>query len=192
MGSESETFGLIKPDGIKRGKTPSIIAFIMQNGFRITEAKWVILTPEEAEELCPYHFGWLEVVGNKVIKNCTKGGIDPKTHFGSGYDSAIALGKIVRQWNVSYLSEKPVCFRGIKGVNGNTPEEFRKFVGETDEWDKNTVRGLFRDPEETIVRATIEQRTYQNVIHVPDPERIAFEKAIILGAKAIHVIKPEE
>ncbi len=187
---DGETFGLIKPDGIKRRITPSIIAFVMQNGFSITEARWVVLTREEASKLCPCDLNWLEIVGNKVAKNCIKGGIDPRASFGNDYD-IIALGKMVWQWNTSYLTERPMCFLEIRGANGNTPQEFKKFVGKTDEWSKNTVRGLFRNPEETIIKATQEHRAYQNVIHVPDLERVAFEKAIILDAETIHIIKPE-
>ncbi len=187
---DSETFGLIKPDGVLRRITPNIIAFIMQNGFGITEARWVILTREEAERLCPYHLGWFETVGNKIAKNCIEGGIDPRVLWNTDYD-IITLGKMVRLWNIKYLTERPMCFLEIKGVNGNTPQEFKRFVGKTDEWSENTVRGLFRDPRETIIKATQEQRAYQNVIHVPDSERIAFEKAIILEAEVIHIIKPE-
>ncbi len=186
----SETFGLIKPDGIKRRITPSIIAFIMKNGFSVTEARWVVLTQEEASKLCPYDINWLEAVGNKVVKNCMEGGIDPRVHFGNDHDT-ITLGKPVWQWNTSYLSEEPMCFLEIRGKNGNTPQNFKNFVGKTNEWSKDTVRGLFRDPGEDIIKATKEFRAYRNVIHVPDPKRVAFEKAIILGAETIHVIQPD-
>ncbi|MDD4990139.1 MAG: nucleoside-diphosphate kinase [Candidatus Pacebacteria bacterium] len=187
---DSETFGLIKPDGFKRKLTTRIIYFVLKNGFfTITEIRWIILTQKEAEKLCLYNLNHLEIIGDKVVKTCREAGIDPRIHWGSDYD-LIRFGRMVRQWNIRYLTEGPLCFLSIRGTNGNTPQEFKNFVGKTDENNINTVRGRFKDPEEDIKKATERSMSFRNVIHVPDPDRIAFERAIILGAKTLHIIKP--
>lgn len=184
------TFGLIKHDGVKRGITPSIIAFIIENGFNITEARWITLTQREAEKFCSYSFNCLEIIGNKVVKNCIEGGIDPRMCFNNDYD-VVALGRMVMKSNLEYLTEGPMCFLGIGGVDGNTPQKFKDFIGKTNEFDKKTIRGFFRDPNEDIIKSTKMSRSHRNIIHGPDPGIIAFEKEIIMNAKMLYEIKTQ-
>ena len=48
-GSMERTFAMIKPDGVRRGLTPEILARIQRKGYRVVGLKQMLIARETAE-----------------------------------------------------------------------------------------------------------------------------------------------
>ena len=124
---------------------------------------------------------WFAKVGQRTLTNYAKKGLDVKKVFGT--DDAVAIGKTVKQWLITYFQESPVLVAAVEGYE--TIEIVRKISGNTIPIlaVSGTVRGDFS--HDTIDLANEQNRPLRNLIHASD--------AVEDGEKEVALwFKPEE
>lgn len=188
----SETFGLVKPHALLKVNGYKIITFIKRKGFSILEHRFVTLSWEETEDFFPNSLDWFKRIGEKVMKNCKQGEINPVVEFGT--NDLIELGKIVRGWNIEDLTNQVSLALLITGGNGNIIQEFREIVGSTDPTQaaEGTIRKIFSHPNESGILATKEHRIIRNAIHAPDSEEAFLKEKTILWNAQLWEYEPEK
>lgn len=156
-----QTVVFIKPDGMKRALAGSIIARFERAGFKMIACKmiWVDKT------LVGKHYAddekYLKTVGEKALEDYKKHGLDPGEHLGT--DDPLEIGKLVRKWNMDFVSAGPVVAMIWEGPNAI--EQIRKLVGHTfpSAAQPGTIRGDY-SIDSTYMSNTL-KRSVKNLIH---------------------------
>lgn len=166
---------LIKPDGVKKGIIGNIIRRFERVGLKIAAAKmiWVDATfvGKHYKDDKDYH----KTVGSKTLENYEKYGLDPNESLGT--KDPLKIGKMVRKWNMEFLSSGPVFAIFLSG-----PEAVaiaRKIVGNTfpAEASPGTIRGDFS--LDSAYLSNVQKRTTQNMIHASgSKEEAEFERKL--------------
>ena len=170
-----QTVVLIKPDGVKKGIMGEVISRFERVGLKITAAKliWVDKTfvgKHYADE-DKYH----ETVGEKTLENYKKYGLDPNENLGT--EDPVKIGRMVRNWNMEFLSSGPVLAVLLEGPDA--VPIVRKMVGNTfpSEALPGTIRGDFA--LDSAYLSNIKKRTTRNIIHASgNKEEAEFEKKL--------------
>src|SRR5690349_6266636 len=118
---------VIKPDAMQRGLIGEIIGRFERIGLKVVNAKMVKVTRELAETHYPVSDEWLLKVGNNTLSDCLKYEVDAKETMGT--IDPIEIGKLVHEWNVSYLMQEPVLALVVEGTHAI--EVIRKICGST-------------------------------------------------------------
>lgn len=170
-----QTVVLIKPDGVKRGIVGDIVSRFEKVGLKICAAKliWVDKTTvgKHYKDTNSYH----RSVGEKTLENYKKYGIDPKENLGT--KDPVKIGKLVRKWNMDFLSSGPVFAILLQGPGAITI--VRKIVGHTfpAEAPPGTIRGDYS--LDSSFDANVQKRTVRNLIHASGSrEEAEFEKKL--------------
>lgn len=178
-----KTVVLVKPDGVKRGLVGEIISRFEKVGFKIVSAKliWVdkTLVGKHYKDDNEYH----KIVGEKCLENYQKYGIDPNENLGT--KDPVKIGKMVRQWNMDFVSSGPVFALLLEGVNA--VEIVRKIVGHTFPAVAlpGTIRGDYS--HESPLTSNIEKRSVYNLIHASgNPQEAEFERKLWFKEKEIY------
>src|SRR3990167_7473522 len=121
------TVVLVKPDGVKRGVIGDITGRFERVGLKIAAAKmiWVDATHvgKHYKDEDDYH----KSVGQKLLENYKKYGLDAKENLGT--KDPVELGRMIRGWNMEFLSSGPVFATLLFGPGA--VEVVRKIVGHT-------------------------------------------------------------
>lgn len=172
------TLVLIKPDGMKRGLAPEIVARIEGIGLKVIEKKEVQASEEIASKHYPNTEEWLTKVGNNTLGDCEKYGFDPVGILGT--KEPLEIGKLILQYNKEFLMSGPVLALIFEGPHA--VELVRKLVGATLPVlaAPGTIRGDYSG--DSAMLATLEKRSVYNLIHASgDPEEAAREIALWFG-----------
>ena len=156
-----QTVVLIKPDGVKKGIIGQVLSRFERVGLKLIASKmvWVDKTfvGKHYEDKDEYH----KTVGTKTLENYEKYGLDVNENLGT--TDPIEIGRMVRSWNMEFLSSGPVFAMLLEGPGAVAL--VRKIVGHTfpAEALPGTVRGDYA--LDSAFESNLEKRTTQNIIH---------------------------
>lgn len=122
-----KTLVLIKHDGVARGIMGEIITRFERVGLKLCGMKLVQATEDMGHKHYPNTKEWLETVGNRTLEEYKQKGIDPIARLGT--DSPLEIGKLIKAWNVEYLTYGPVLAMVWEGPDA--VKLVRKHVGST-------------------------------------------------------------
>lgn len=152
---------LLKPDTVKRGLIGEILSRFEKAGFKIAALKMVWVKEDLVAKHYPSNREYLISVGNKTLRSYEEYGKDVNEELGT--KDAYEIGKMVRKWNMDFLSSGPVVavlFQGLHAVDavrmmiGNTLPRFA---------DPGTIRGDYS--LDSPILANLNKRPVKNMIH---------------------------
>ncbi len=186
---EEKTVVLVKPDGVKRGLIGEVMRRLESRGLKIIALKMVAASREHAHTHYPNTEEWLRGMGNKTLENYKQYGKDPLKEIGA--DDPLAIGKMVAQWNVDFLTSGPMVAIVVQGIHA--VDMVRKIVGKTvpSMAEMGTIRGDFSVDSPTLANAG--KRALHNIVHASgDQSEAVHELAHWFGAEEIHEYKRAE
>lgn len=155
------TLVLIKPDGVKRGLVGRILTSFEEAGLKIVGLRMVQASREHAEAHYPNTPEWIRGMGMKTLESYRDHGKDPIQEVGT--DDPMAIGEIIKGWNIDYLTSGPVVAVALEGLHAIGV--VRKLVGHTLPLnaDPGSIRGRFSSDSPVVANAL--KRAIQNMIH---------------------------
>jgi nucleoside-diphosphate kinase len=152
---------IIKHDAVNRGLMGKIITRFEQVGLKIVAMEFLQSTEDMGKGHYPTTEEWFRKVGERTLNDYMKRELDPIEELGT--KDPIEIGKLVKQWNVDYLTHGPVLALVFEGP-GAVPV-IRKLVGDTIPAKAlpGTIRGDFG--LDNIELANKFQRPLYNLIH---------------------------
>jgi len=186
---EEKTVVLIKPDGVKRGLIGEVMKRFESRGLKIIAMKMIVASREHAHTHYPNTEEWLRGMGNKTLENYKQYGKDPVTEIGT--DDSLAIGKMVAQWNVDFLTSGPMVALVVRGIHA--VDMVRKIVGKTVPAmaEMGTIRGDFSVDSPTLANAG--KRALHNIVHASgDQSEAAHELTHWFLDEEIHEYKRAE
>ena len=166
---KERTVVLIKPDGVKRALAGEIISRFERIGLKLLAAKliWVNKTVvgKHYQDNNSYH----KSVGEKTLENYQKYGLDAKESLGT--KDPVKIGKMVRKWNMEFLSSGPVFATILEGPGAIAI--VRKMIGHTfpAEALPGTIRGDYSF--DSAYLSNTSGRTTLNIIHASGSKKEA-------------------
>jgi len=159
--NQEYTVVLIKPDGVRKGIMGEILSRFERVGLKIAAAKMVWVDKSFVGKHYSDDNNYHKTVGIKTLENYKKYGLD--AHENLGTRDPIKIGKMVRLWNMEFLSSGPVFAILLSGPDAVTIG--RKLVGHTfpAEAAPGTIRGDYS--YESAYLSNSQKRTTQNLIH---------------------------
>lgn len=160
---------IIKHDGVARGLMGEILQRYERVGLKLVAMKLVYATREMGMKHYPDDEAWYAKVGERSLEEYETKGIDPIEHIGTA--DKVKIGKMVKQWNVEYLTEGPVLAMVFEGYGAI--KIGRKITGETNPSKAlpGTVRGDFTSDNAELANA--KKRPFRNLIHASGSEEEA-------------------
>ena len=161
---EEQTFLMVKPDGVKRGLTGEIIRRVEQRGLKIVAINMFQPTKEQIHDHYPKDETWIARLGEKTLTTYAKYGYDAMTELGTA--DKLAIGKMVREWLVNYMTSAPLIKMVVQGVHA--VEMIRKLAGNTmpSAAEMGTIRGDFSVDSAAV--ANKEKRAVHNIVHASE------------------------
>lgn len=152
---------IIKHDGVARGLMGEIIQRYERVGLKLVAMKLVHANEEMGHKHYPNTQAWYRKVGERSLEEYENKGINPLEHIGTA--DPIEIGKLVKQWNVGYLTEGPVLAMVFEGYGAIAMG--RKITGETNPSKAipGTVRGDYTIDSAEVANA--KKRPFRNLIH---------------------------
>jgi len=166
------TLVLLKPDSVQRGLIGQILSRFENAGLKIVALKIVRPPREFIEKHYPNTPEWIRGMGEKSLDNYKALGKDPIKEVGTA--DAMAIGNMVKNWNIDYLASGPIVAVALEG--GHAIKVVRKLVGHTlpVEAAPGTIRGDFSTASSTIANAL--RHSIHNMIHASgNAEEAAYE-----------------
>ena len=151
------TLVLVKPDGVYRALTGSIVAAIEAAGLKVVGLK--MLKPDRS--LIDKHYvadeEYLKSVGAKTIRSYKQRGVEIK-------ETELEIGKRIRGFLFDYLVGKPVVAMVIEG--NEAVANVKKISGATSptDADPSTLRGKYCSDSYDL--ADSKKRAIKNILHV--------------------------
>lgn len=155
------TLVLIKPDAVKRGLVGRILGTFEEAGLKIVGLRMVRASREHVEAHYPNTPDWIRGMGMKTLESYRDHGKDPIQEVGT--DDPMAIGEIIKGWNIDYLTSGPVVAVALEGLHAIGV--VRKLVGHTLPLnaDPGSIRGRFSSDSPVVANAL--KRAIQNMIH---------------------------
>lgn len=155
------TLILIKPDGIQRALSGTILARFERAGLKIVGLKMMQAQRAVLERHYPADEAWVRTVGGKTREAFESYGLDVKAMMGT--DDPVAIGRQVRGWLIEFMQTTPVIAAVLEGVHAVSIT--RKIVGKTLPVfaEPGTIRGDFSTDAPTVANAG--RRPVRNLIH---------------------------
>ncbi len=172
------TLVLVKPDAVCRGLTGQILARFETAGLKIVGLKMVTPSREFAERHYPNTPEWIRGMGEKSLDSYHDRGIDPIAEVGT--DDPLAIGEIIRGWNIDYLTSGPIVAVILEGLHAIAT--VRKLCGNTLPFkaEPGTIRGTYSSSSPLIANSV--RRAIHNLVHASStPEEVAHETAHWFG-----------
>lgn len=177
---------LLKPDTVRRALIGEIISRFEKVGLKIVAMKMVWVDKDHVAKHYPDNKEYLTVVGGKTLKSYEEYGKDPGEELGT--KDAFEIGKMVRQWNMDFLSSGPVVALLLQGLHA--VDNVRMMVGHTLPRfaQPGTIRGDFS--LDSPILANMQKRTVRNMVHASgNVEEAKFEQELWFHEKEIHDYK---
>lgn len=158
---EERTVVLVKPDGVMRGLIGEVLSRFEKRGLKIVGMKMIQPSREHAAGHYSGSGEWIKGMGLKTIEAFDTYKLDVKKEMGT--EDPMEIGRLVQEWNVSYLSMGPVVAMVLQGMHAITT--VRKIVGHTLPImaAPGTIRGDFSI--DTNTAANFDKRAIRNVVH---------------------------
>ncbi|KKQ40855.1 MAG: Nucleoside diphosphate kinase [Candidatus Magasanikbacteria bacterium GW2011_GWA2_37_8] len=179
---KERTYVMVKPDGVKKGLTGEIIRRFEQRDLKIVALEMFQPTTEQIDNHYPKEEAWIRRLGQKTLGTYEKYGIDAKVELGT--DDDLELGKMVREWLVSYMVSAPLVRMVVEGVHA--VDMVRKICGVTLPYlaDMGTIRGDYSADSPAI--ANSEHRAVMNLVHASEtPEEAQHEIEYWFGDRKV-------
>jgi nucleoside-diphosphate kinase len=151
-----QTLVIVKPDGVQRGLLGEVVGRFERAGLKIAGMKMVWPNKELVGKHYEDDEDYLTGVGEKALENAKEKGIEMK-------ETALEIGKRVRETNMKYISTGPVL---VFVLEGNTAvQTVRNIVGGTNPLtaDMGTIRGDLTIDD--FSQADQESRSVRNLMH---------------------------
>jgi nucleoside-diphosphate kinase len=181
------TLVLVKPDGVQRGIVGDIIHRFEKAGLKIVGMKMVWVNKALIDQHYPdSRTEFLKGMGEKTLKSYKEYGKDPKKELGT--DDPHEIGKIINNWNKSFLTSGPVMAMVLEG--NHAIDNVRRLVGATLPTfaAPGTIRGDYS--VDSPVLANEKKRTVKNLIHASgEPEEAKYEIDLWFTPEEIHSYK---
>jgi len=169
---QERTLIICKHDAVARGIMGEIIQRFERVGLKLVAMEFLAATEDMGHNHYPTSDEWLSKVGNRTLTEYKEKAIDPIQRLGT--DNAIEIGKMIKQWNVDYLTVGPVYAMVWEGPGAVAIG--RKLIGETvpAKAAPGTIRGDFSWDNADLANA--QNRPFYNLIHGSgDPEEAELE-----------------
>jgi nucleoside-diphosphate kinase len=183
---EEKTFVMIKPDGVRKGLIGEIISRFEQRDLKIVAIEMFEPTEEQIDGHYPSNDAWIKRLGEKSIATYTKYNKDAKKELGT--DNPAEIGKMVREWLVSYMTSAPLVRMVVQGLHA--VDVVRKIAGVTkpSEADMGTIRGDYSIDSPLL--ANTEKRAVMNLLHASEtPEEAEHEIKHWFGSDPVYSYK---
>lgn len=156
-----KTVIIIKHDGVARGLMGQIIKRFERVGLKLVALEFLQSTDDMGKSHYPDSEEWYKKVGGRTLSEYEEKGIDPIKELGT--DDPIEIGKMIKQWNVDYLTYGPVLAMVWEGPGA--VKIGRKLVGETNPVNAapGTIRGDYSVDNAELANA--HKRPFYNVVH---------------------------
>ena len=180
---EEQTFLIIKPDGVRRGLTGEIIRRVEMRGLKIVALSMFQATREQMDEHYPKAESWIKRIGEKTLATYEKYGYDVERELGTA--DPFAIGTMVRNWLLDYMTSSPLVKMVIKGPHA--VDMVRKLGGNTMPAlaEMGTIRGDFS--VDSAAAANRDKRAVYNILHASETlQEAAHEIAHWFKEKEIH------
>ncbi|KXK26687.1 MAG: Nucleoside diphosphate kinase [candidate division WS6 bacterium OLB20] len=183
MSNTEKTVIIVKHDGVARGLMGQIIKRFERVGLKLVALEFLQSTEDMGKAHYPDAESWYRKVGERTLSEYKEKGIDAVKELGT--DDAIEIGKLVKQWNVDYLTYGPVLAMVWEGPNA--VKIGRKLVGETNPINAapGTIRGDFSSDNAEL--ANQHKRPFYNLVHASG-EVAEAEDEIALWFEHVEVI----
>lgn len=161
-----KTVIILKHDAVARGLMGEIIKRFERAGLKLVAMKFIQAEKDVAVKHYPSEDEWFRKVGDRSLVEYKEKGLDPIKEVGT--DDAIEIGKLVKKWNVDYLTEGPVLAMVWEGYDAI--KQARKIVGSTNPAVAvpGTIRGDFSTDNAELANAL--KRPFRNLVHASGDE----------------------
>ncbi len=158
---KEQTLILAKPDALQRGLVGELIRRFEMRGFKLSALKMVHPSRKHIEKHYLPTKEQLEGMGNKTLENLRSNNIDVKKVMGT--ENVLELGKIINEWNLTFLSSGPIIAMVFEGLHA--VEMGRKIVGHTlpIKAEAGTIRGDYSSDSPLL--ANLRKRAVRNLVH---------------------------
>mgnify|MGYP001626184650 FL=1 len=166
---------IIKP-GVSEKLKDRIIFTLENNGFDILVNKDVKFSFEDMKNFYSKKKDELIEIGKKTIEFAKTNNIDIKKHFTK--TTPYEIGKEIMERQARYMASGKSTILLTLREGKNNYEVAKKIVGSTypEKAEKGTIRSWSND---TLYKATVENRAIRNLIHSSDKENLAREFEIV-------------
>lgn len=160
------TLLLIKPDAVRRGLVGKILQRVEDTGLAIV----ALQLRHVSREFASGHYATTDAqhnqMGGKLLAGFTEAGVDVQHQFGT--EDQVALGRMISDWNLTYLSSGPVVAAVIDGYHA--VKKVRALCGSTMPLAAapGTIRGDFASVSALV--AGSQQAAVRNLVHASDNE----------------------
>lgn len=178
------TLVILKPDAVKRALVGEILSRFERAGLTIIAMKLVRPTIEHARTHYPTTEAQLRQMGGKTLATYAELKLDAKKQLGT--DDALAIGKMIHEWNAEFLSSGPVVVCVLEGLHA--VGKVRAICGKTMPKDAapGSIRGDYSSASPAV--SNVLQAAVYNLLHASDNELDKDEPA----KEIRHWFKPEE
>ncbi|MBI5037294.1 MAG: nucleoside-diphosphate kinase [Candidatus Kerfeldbacteria bacterium] len=180
------TVVLLKPDTVKRALVGEIVTRFEKAGFKIAGMKMVWVDKSMVAKHYTDDKDYLTSIGNKTLKTYEEYGRDANEEIGT--KDPYEIGKMVREWNMDFLSSGPVVALLLQGIHA--VDAVRMMVGHTLPRfaEPGTIRGDYS--LDSPILANKQKRTIRNMIHASgNVEEAEFEAQLWFRENEIHSYK---
>ncbi|OGY89921.1 MAG: nucleoside-diphosphate kinase [Candidatus Komeilibacteria bacterium RIFCSPLOWO2_01_FULL_45_10] len=170
-----KTVILLKPDAVQRALIGEILSRFEKAGLKIIALKMVWVKKDLVAKHYPNNRDYLSAVGQKTLKSYEEYGLDPNEELGT--KDSYEIGKMVRQWNMEFLTSGPIVVVLLQGVHA--VDAVRMMVGNTLPRfaTPGTIRGDYS--LDSPILANLNKRTVKNMIHASSSiEEASFEEQL--------------
>ena len=135
-------------------------------GLKMAAFKFIQAPEHLAVEHYPSDDAWYRTAGERTLTEYKEKGIDPVKELGTA--DAVKIGKLIKKWNVDYLTEGPILATVWEGYDAI--KVARKLVGSTKpaEAAPGTIRGDFSIDNVELANAL--KRPFRNLVHASGNE----------------------
>lgn len=161
MAKSERTLIICKHDAVARGLMGEIIQRFERVGLKLIAMELIAASADMGRDHYPNSKEWLTKVGQRTLTEYKEKGIDPIKRLGT--DDAVEIGKLIKQWNVDFLTCGPVLAMVWEGPGAVTIG--RKLVGSTVPTlaAPGTIRGDFSWDNADIANEHL--RPFYNLVH---------------------------
>jgi len=164
--SPQKTIIILKHDAVARGLMGEILKRFERAGLKMVAFKFIQAPEDLAVKHYPSDDVWYRTAGERTLTEYKEKGIDPVKELGTA--DAVKIGKLIKKWNVDYLTEGPILATVWEGYDAI--KVVRKLVGSTKpaEAAPGTIRGDFSIDNVELANAL--KRPFRNLVHASGNE----------------------
>jgi len=184
------TLLLIKPDAVRRGLVGRILQRVEDTGLALVALELRQVTKEFAEGHYATTDAQLAQMGSKLLAGFRDAGLDVAAEFGT--EEPVALGRMIFDWNLAYLTSGPVVAAVIEGYHA--VKKLRALCGATMPLAAapGTIRGDFASVSALV--AGPRHAAVRNLVHASDneldPDEPEREIAYWFGDRELPAVEP--